>query len=171
MSTVNLRSFRARVRHRKTAYRRYLSRIEKNSPHKLDELSPMVDKQVWTEVDCLSCANCCKQMSPTYTWADTRRIAAFVGMSVNAFRKKWLYKDKSNGDWLNRSTPCQFLNLKTNMCNIYEVRPKDCAGFPHLMKKKMVDYIHVHKQNLEYCPATFKMVERMREALDKELLT
>jgi uncharacterized protein len=25
----------------------------------------------------------------------------------------------------------------------------------------MVDYIHVHKQNVEYCPATFKMVEKL----------
>ena len=62
---------------------------------------------------------------------------------------------------MNTSNPCQFLNLEDNKCSIYEVRPVDCAGFPHLSKKKKVDYIHVHKQNIEYCPATFKMVEKM----------
>jgi hypothetical protein len=45
------------------------------------------------------------------------------------------------------------------------VRPADCAGFPHLKKKKMVDYIHVHQQNISYCPATYKMVEKMQERL------
>lgn len=33
--------------------------------------------------------------------------------------------------------------------------------FSHLTKKKMVEYIHVHKQNVQYCPATFSMVEKM----------
>ena len=29
--------------------------------------------------------------------------------------------------------------------------------------KRMKDYAHVHKQNIEYCPATYKMVEKMIE--------
>ena len=83
-------------------------------------------------------------------------------MTVAEFRNKWLYKDNS-GDWMNKSTPCQFLDLSTNMCGIYDVRPADCAGFPHLAKRKLKDYIHVHKQNIEFCPATYKMVEKMME--------
>ena len=75
-----------------------------------------------------------------------------------------LYKDKE-GEWLNVNTPCQFLDRKTNMCSIYEVRPADCAGFPHLTKKKMTEYMHVHKQNVEHCPATFKMVEKLMEKI------
>jgi Fe-S-cluster containining protein len=79
-----------------------------------------------------------------------------------------LRKEKNTGDWLNQTTPCQFLNLKNNKCDIYEVRPVDCAGFPHLSKKKMVDYVHVHKQNIELCPATFRLVERMMEKVNGE---
>jgi hypothetical protein len=48
------------------------------------------------------------------------------------------------------------------MCSIYEVRPADCAGFPHFTKKKFTEYIHVHKQNVAYCPATYKLVEKMK---------
>ncbi len=161
MSEVNFRSFHSKVRHRKSAYRKFLTRAEKRSPLKLDSLSEAVDREVWTEVNCQSCANCCKLMSPTYTQKDIRRIASHLSMTVIGFKKKWLTHDKKNGDWLNRSTPCQFLDLETNKCGIYEVRPKDCAGFPHLPKKRMADYIHVHKQNIEFCPATFKMVEKM----------
>lgn len=87
-------------------------------------------------------------------------------MSAKAFTEKWLYYDKKDGDWMNRLRPCQFLDLKTNMCSIYEVRPADCAGFPHLNKKKMKEYIHVHQQNIEYCPATYLMVEQMMEKID-----
>jgi hypothetical protein len=30
----------------------------------------------------------------------------------------------------------------------------------------MVDYMHVFKQNIEYCPATFRLVERMIEKVN-----
>jgi hypothetical protein len=30
----------------------------------------------------------------------------------------------------------------------------------------MVDYMHVHKQNIEYCPATYKLVEKMQAAIN-----
>jgi translation initiation factor 2 alpha subunit (eIF-2alpha) len=29
--------------------------------------------------------------------------------------------------------------------------------------EKWVEYAHVHKQNIDYCPATFKMVEKLVE--------
>jgi hypothetical protein len=29
----------------------------------------------------------------------------------------------------------------------------------------MKEYLHVHQQNVEYCPATFRMVEKMQERL------
>jgi Fe-S-cluster containining protein len=163
--SVNLRSFKQRVRHRKTALRRFLTKLEKKPPRKLDELTVQVEKEVWREVDCLSCANCCKTMTPTFNAKDMRRISAHFNMTVQEFKDKWLYKERSSGDWLNRNAPCQFLDLNTNMCTIYEIRPDDCAGFPHLPKRRMVEYMHVHKQNIEYCPATYRMIEKMMDKM------
>jgi len=131
----------------------------------LNQLTAAVEKEVWKEVSCVSCANCCKMMTPTYTPKDIKRISSHLGMTVAEFKSKWLYKERSSGDWLNRSIPCQFLDANTNLCTIYDVRPADCAGFPHLQKKRMVEYMHVYKQNIEYCPATFRMVEKMMERL------
>lgn len=122
----------------------------------------MIDQEVWKETDCLSCANCCKTMSPTYNAKDIKRIAAHLQMTVKDFKEKWLYYEEDDKDWVNKQQPCQFLDLTNNMCSIYEVRPSDCAGFPHLTRRKMVDYMHVHKQNVAYCPATYKMVEKMK---------
>lgn len=158
---VNIRSFNSRVSIYKNVFKRFLSRVEKNPPKDLDIKAPLIEAEVWQEVDCLTCANCCKKMTPTFTPKDIKRIATHLNMTTKAFKEKWLYQEKKTGDWMNINNPCQFLDKKTNMCSIYEVRPVDCAGFPHLSKKKMVDYIHVHKQNITYCPATFKMVEKM----------
>ncbi len=171
VNTVNLRSFRQKVRHNRRRFRLFLSRIEKTPPKNLQQIITVADKQAWGETDCLSCANCCKTMSPTYTPEDIRRISAHLGMKPAAFRKKWLYKDKTEGDWMNVSQPCQFLNLQDNKCSIYDVRPADCAGFPHHDKKKMTDYMHVYKQNVEYCPATYKWVEKIMTLMKEEKVT
>lgn len=145
--------------------KRFLGKVEKNPPNGLDQLAAKIDAEVWKEIDCLSCANCCKTMSPTFTRKDLRRIADHFELSVKEFKTKWLYFEEKGGDWMNKKQPCQFLNLSNNMCSIYEVRPLDCAGFPHLKKKKMVEYIHVHQQNIAYCPATYKMVEKLSESI------
>jgi Fe-S-cluster containining protein len=164
---VNLRSFRLRLRFRKAKYIRFLSGLRRKPPRGLDQLAERMDKEVWKEVDCTSCANCCITMSPTYTQRDIKRISSFLGMTSKDFKTKWLFRDKE-GDWLNKSAPCQFLDPETNHCNIYAVRPADCVGFPHFTKKKMIEYMHVHIQNVESCPATFKMVERMMMHLHKK---
>ncbi len=141
-------------------FRRFLNKVEKTPIKQIDKITPIIDEEVWKEVDCLTCANCCKKMTPTFTEKDLVRVAAHFDVTVDAFKKKWLKKER-NGDWVNTKQPCQFLNMKDNKCSIYAVRPDDCAGFPHLTKKKFEEYAHVHKQNIDYCPATFKMVEKL----------
>lgn len=166
MQAVNLRSFKQKVRRNKKTFISFLNRLKKAPPRGLDNITIAVEKDVWGEVDCLSCANCCKTMTPTFTKSDIRRISKHFDQTPEEFTKKWLRKDRS-GDMMNKVEPCQFLNLKDNKCSIYEIRPLDCAGFPHLPKRKMVEYIHVHKQNVEYCPATYKMVEKMMTLMEK----
>ncbi len=163
MQVINLRLHKKKYQVNKRSLRYFLTRIENNPPKDLDVLSEQVDKEVWKETNCLSCANCCKKMSPTYTFQDIKRISAHFNMRIKDFKAKWLYFDKKEGDWMNVKRPCQFLDKKTNMCSIYEIRPADCAGFPHLTKRGMKDYIHVHKQNIEYCPATLSWVEKLKE--------
>ena len=165
MDKINLRLFRKKVAENKSSMKRFLSKIEKAPPAQLDRLAVAADIEMWKRTDCLSCANCCKTMSPTYTRKDVLRISAHVGMSAGEFQRKYLKKDRE-GDWINKAQPCQFLNLADNKCSIYEVRPRDCAGFPHHTKKRIVDYMHVFKQNIEYCPATYRVVEIMREKLN-----
>jgi Fe-S-cluster containining protein len=154
------KKFKNKVLEHRSRFRRFLIRLENNPPADLDIMAERIDKEVWKETDCLACSNCCRTMTPTYTFKDLQRISKHFNMTITAFREKWLYKNK-DGDWMNVLTPCQFLDRKTNMCSIYAIRPADCAEFPHLTKKKMIHYIHVHKQNVQHCPATFKMVEKM----------
>jgi len=171
INVVNLRSFKQKARNRKTKMRRFLSRLEKQTPVRFDQKINLLEKEVWQETDCLTCANCCKTMTPTFNNKDIKRISAHFKMTPETFKDKWLRREKGGDrDWMNKTEPCQFLDLKTNMCNIYEIRPDDCRGFPHL-SKKFKDFVHVHKQNVEYCPATFKLVEKMMERMNHKRKT
>jgi uncharacterized protein len=161
--SFSLRSFKEKVRRNKRKFRRFLTGVENRYPRGFKALAVLTEPEVWKDTDCLGCANCCKTMTPTFTETDIKRISAHFGETPNEFKKKWLFKDRI-GDWVNKKQPCQFLNLTDNKCSIYAIRPADCAGFPHLLKP-MKGYGHVHKQNIELCPATYKMVEKMMEKI------
>ncbi len=165
MKSIYLKALKKKFDLNRKSFRHFISCLERNPPAKLHEILDKTEKEVWSQVGCLQCANCCKVMSPTYTTDDIKRISAYLGMTQKAFTQKWLYRDKRNNDWMNKSQPCQFLDLNTNMCPIYEVRPRDCADFPHFHNRPATDYLYIHKQNIEYCPATVLMIEKLKTRL------
>jgi hypothetical protein len=138
--------------------------MEKKAPGNLRLITLEASELAWAKTDCMDCANCCKTMSPTYSRRDITRISKWLGMTRKSFTNKWLYKD-GTGDWINKKTPCQFLDMKTNLCGIYDVRPRDCAGFPYHGTKKIMEYGHMYRQNVEFCPATNRLVEIMQAGI------
>lgn len=161
------------IKHLEKAYnknkkqlRSFITRAEKKLTEDDYEMVKATEDEVWKEIHCLECANCCKVMTPTYTTEDISRISNHLDMTPAQFKKKWLTFDKKDRAWVNVSRPCQFLDLATNKCKIYEVRPADCAGFPHLTKRPFKDYFYVHKQNIEYCPATYTLVEKLKDKME-----
>ena len=164
--SINLRVFKKKSEANRKRFRSFISKLE-NSKHKgVIEQAEEANKEVWAEVDCLSCANCCKKMTPTLNTADKSRIAAHLNLSVKEFTQKYLEYDIEERDWRMQTQPCVFLDLNTNKCNIYEVRPADCAGFPHLTKVPLKSFMYIHKQNIMYCPATYLFVEKMMERIE-----
>lgn len=163
---MDLKKFSVSVSRKKKKLAAFLEKLDHIVPVDMPKLVAKTDAEVWRDVSCMECANCCKTMSPTYSRADLLRISAHVGMKPEAFKKKWLYKEEDTGDWMNKSVPCQF--LVGNMCSIYEVRPKDCAEFPHHHKKPFDLYNEMYTANLKHCPATFTLIERLKKAVEKE---
>lgn len=165
---MDLNKFEKKVTKKKGKLIKFLKKLDRIVPEDFPALVTEVDATVWQDVDCLACANCCKTMTPTYSPADIKRIAAHFSMTPQQFKTKWLYKEEETGDWMNTSTPCQFLNLKDNKCSIYEIRPKDCAGFPHHSKKEFDMYNDTYTNNIDRCPATFELVNRLRKRVEQE---
>jgi hypothetical protein len=63
--------------------------------------------------------------------------------------------DKKDGDWMNVQSAMSVFKFRKPICvAIYEVRPLAIVlDFPHLKKKKVTDYIHVHQQNIAVLPS------------------
>jgi len=161
-----IKNFEKQVVAKKRKLKYFLTRLANNPPISTKEITTMtslLNKEVWKEVDCMKCAKCCKTMTPTYSVQEIKKIALHFKMTEVEFKKKWLYKDRSK-DWKNKSTPCQFLD-KNKLCSIYTIRPKDCKQFPYHYKKDTLEYIETFRQNLEYCPATFLLVEKLKEKI------
>ena len=163
---MKLSSLEKKFEKNKKPMRKFIKHLEESDVSDIIDIAHATEKEVWQEVDCLQCANCCKKMTPTLEKKDKQRIAEHLGMSVKDFKAKYLMYDEEEKDWRMQQQPCVFLDLNTNICNIYEVRPDDCRGFPHLVKLPMESYAYIHKQNIKYCPATFLWVEKMMERVE-----
>ena len=163
---MDLKKFRITAARKRKPLTAFLKKLDKIVPEDMPALVAKVDATVWKDVNCMECANCCKTMTPTFTKADVKRISAHLEMKPKEFMDKWLVKEKDSGDWVNTTQPCQFLD--GNICSIYEVRPADCAEFPHHNKKPFDLYNDTFTNNLIHCPATLTLVDRLKKAVEKD---
>ena len=81
MFPSQFRLLKRKLNTNRKVYRSFLTKAEKKSPPGIDELTPQLEPGVWKEVACLSCANCCRTMTPTFTRQDITRIAAHFGQT------------------------------------------------------------------------------------------
>ncbi|MDD1538427.1 YkgJ family cysteine cluster protein [Riemerella anatipestifer] len=145
-------------------HKKFLDKLKKKPPKNLDYLTQEIHDEVFDEIDCLSCANCCKTTGPLFTTQDIERISKFLKLKLTQFEEKYLRIDEDN-DWVLQQLPCPFL-FSDNTCMIYEVHPKACREFPHTDRKKIYQINHLTIKNIEICPAAFKWVEKMREKIE-----
>jgi len=163
---MDLQEFKLLAARKKKKLRKFLEKLDHIVPEDMPKLVAEEDKKVWEKVDCTQCANCCKTMTPTFRKSDVVRISDHLGMKPKEFIDKWLHKEEDTGDWVNKTQPCQF--LVNDKCSIYEVRPRDCADFPHHHKKPFDAYNDTYANNVIHCPATFMLVNRLRKRIEKE---
>lgn len=162
---MDLQKFTLKAKRKKKELGEFLDKLDVIVPADMPELVAEADGRVWQKISCTECAHCCKTMTPTFTDEDMTRIADHLDISVTDFQQQWLKKD-DGGDWVNTTQPCQF--LEDNKCTIYEVRPLDCAEFPHHHKKPFDEYYETFKNNLVNCPATLELVSRLHKVVVRD---
>ncbi|MBS1771584.1 MAG: YkgJ family cysteine cluster protein [Bacteroidetes bacterium] len=140
------------------AYKRML---EKGNYNKMLKALPDLHEEAFSKIDCLQCANCCKNYSPRFKTPDIKRIAKLLRMKEGDFVETYLRLDEDN-DYVVKQSPCPFL-AADNTCNIYDDRPSDCRRYPYTDEDVLLDRVPLTLKNATVCPATFVVLEKLRE--------
>lgn len=160
---IDLEELPAKAGDRRKENQQYFRTLKRKKPKALDTTVAEIHDEVFEEIDCLSCANCCKTTSPVFTDRDIERIAKQLKMRPSAFVETYLHIDEDQ-DYVLNVAPCPFLG-DDHYCSIYEVRPKACREYPHTNRKRFHQILNLTLKNTEICPATFEIVERLKQAL------
>ena len=142
---------------RNLSHSKLCRKLTKEKPQKINLIADDLHERVFNEIDCLSCANCCKSIPPILNENDIRRIAKYLGIKVTDFRQSYVKIDEDS-DMVFKQSPCFFLDSQ-NFCTIYDYRPKACREYPHTGDFKFHQYLKLHPVNSTCCPAVFHMLE------------
>lgn len=151
------------VKHKKSLLHT-ITQLKKLKPYDVDELFQTQHEQVFREIDCLKCANCCKTTPALLSHDDINRISRHLQLSQKEFIINYTRKDE-DGDIVLNKTPCTFLN-SDNTCSIYAVRPYACKDYPHTNRKRMHQVLDLAVKNAEICPAVVRILENIKSSIE-----
>lgn len=126
----------------------------------VERLLPDLHDEAFEKVNCLDCGNCCRSISPRFKTPDIKKISKFLGIKESDLIHEYLRLD-NDGDYVVKTTPCPFLNFD-NTCEIYEVRPGDCANYPYTDSGDFFKYPNTTAENTLVCPAVNVVMEKLR---------
>lgn len=142
------------------SYKKFLDKVDKN---KVLKLLPALHEEAFEHVDCLDCAACCKNYSPTFNTTDVKRIAKHLKLKESVFIETYLKLDADN-DFVVKQSPCPFLGAD-NYCSIYEVRPRDCERFPYTNEDVLIKKKNLTLKNASFCPAVSFVLDKLEKQI------
>lgn len=157
---MDLGRFKELAKSRAAENRKFLQTLKKKDARRVDDNFHSLHDEVFEDINCLDCANCCKTTSPIFYQNDIERVARKLRMKPGEFIERYLRIDEDN-DYVLKSSPCPFLDAD-NYCAVYDERPKACREYPHTDRKKMVQITELTYRNTLVCPAVLEIVERMK---------
>jgi hypothetical protein len=137
----------------------YKRLLEKGNKNNILRALPDLNEEAFSKIDCLSCANCCKNYSPRFKQPDIKRIARVLNIKEGELVHRYLRLDEEN-DYVTKTKPCPFL-AEDNTCNIYEDRPSDCRRYPYTDEDVVIKRIPLTLKNSTSCPIVFTVLEKL----------
>jgi hypothetical protein len=150
-------------------YKQLMKEIRKKYKKQMDRIFHPLHEEVFNEIDCLQCANCCKTTSPIFYENDIQRASKALRMKVAEFTDAYLRID-NDGDYVLKSSPCPFLGYD-NKCIIYDSRPTACREYPHTNRKRMYQIGNLTLRNSQVCPAVARIFNKLEEKDFNELVS
>jgi uncharacterized protein len=163
---VQIRELARRKEDENWNFRKFLKGECDLEPEEIDARVFEITRRVWAGIDCTACANCCREVKPTFSEAEVDRLAHRLGMNRAQFVEKYLERAVAGEEnpWQTRTTPCPF--LKDNRCSVYEDRPSDCSKYPYLYEPNFVFRMMGMIGRTFTCPIVYQVVEELKDSLE-----
>jgi Fe-S-cluster containining protein len=119
-----------------------------------------IAQDVEEQIDCTTCANCCRVATTPVTARDAEHLARFLRVKLAVFLDDYTVETEEEGRILKRNeNGCVFLDGK--LCSVYEDRPNSCQLFPHLVKGNgsLLSRLWHMPDRAVYCPIVYNTLE------------
>ncbi|MDA9066386.1 YkgJ family cysteine cluster protein [Flavobacteriales bacterium] len=150
--------------------KKFITKLKNKKPKNLDDMFHEKHEEVFEDIECLKCGNCCKTTSPIFREVDIKRIAKKLRMKEPDFIDYYLKID-GDGDYVLQEAPCAFFDEQDNTCGIYDFRPAACGEYPHTNRKNMFQILDLTLINTEVCPAVARIITELEKVtnMDRKL--
>jgi Fe-S-cluster containining protein len=156
---VQIRRLEHQKRGENAKFRAYL-KSHRHSDRRLRRFG----EEIEAEIDCTQCANCCRVTEVGINQRDVEKLAKFIGVSEDEFRRQFTARDDAGAMILKRGEGgCVF--LEGNLCSVYEARPQNCANFPHVVRGtgSIASRMWQFLDRAGYCPIVYNWMEKVKE--------
>jgi Fe-S-cluster containining protein len=130
---------------------------------KLNDLIQELTEEVWAEIDCTQCANCCRTTMTCVVPDEFAPLARVLGLSLDELKAQVLKMEDDVGEMGERGWvlpyPCPLLD--GNLCRVYDERPQQCRDYPYLHTDFRSHSIS-RFTNAEICPIVFNVIEALK---------
>jgi Predicted Fe-S-cluster oxidoreductase len=126
-----------------------------------------IAQEIEEEIDCTTCANCCREATVKLAERDVEKLARFLRIKPAQFLRDYAEESEEEGVILKRTGGgCIFLD--GNACSVYEGRPHNCENFPHLLRGEgsLVSRMWQFKDRACYCPIVFNTLEAFKKEVN-----
>ncbi|WP_421918074.1 YkgJ family cysteine cluster protein [Marinifilum sp.] len=162
---IDLEQLKVKANQTEADTKEFFAKLKKKKPKQLDKIVHALHDEVFKELDCLECANCCKSISPIIIDKDIERLSKHLRMKPADLINRYLEVDNDN-DYVFREAPCPFL-MPDNYCMVYENRPRACREYPHTDRKRFYQILNLSLKNTHYCPAVYEVSDRLKKKKDQ----
>jgi len=124
-----------------------------------------IGQAVEDEINCLECAQCCRQSTVRLLDRDIEKLAKLLKVGFEKFKREYCDFTEDEGWILRREEETGCVFLVGNECSVYDKRPSNCEGFPHIVRgagsfhSRMWDMV----DRATYCPIVYNSLEEMKK--------
>ena len=146
-----------------TKFRRYLE-----SHHHRPEPFRILTAEIERQMDCTSCANCCRQTIVNVSPQEIAAIATYLQMTPEQVVQLYTIPDADEPELrviVNEPDGCVFLD--GNLCTVYDARPSACRRFPSvsLREQSLGSRMASVCARAWFCPILYNAIEQYKNVV------